>query len=532
MNRHERRAIRKRAAPDPQTLHELGVAALREGRIDDAVKTFQQVIFRAPHIPEAHSNLSLALLKQGLCEASVKSAERALELRPDFAGARNNLGLALQQLNRHSEAIAQFEKMLAAGQVSQARQNLAISFQALGRYEEAIATFEAALTDNPRSADLHRNLGMVLVIVGQIERAARAFEYAIELDPSQPASYRCLAEVRRMRADDPLLASMERLGAEIDRFSAADQIELHFGLGKALADAGQYARSFSHYLAGNALKRREIAYNEAATFQLFDRIRMAVTPEFLSAHRDWGERSSVPIFIIGMPRSGTTLVEQILVSHPNVATGGERTDFVKQSQRLLSDDTTPFSFVDHLGELPPERFRQLGAAYLAAIRPIAATAERIIDKAPGNFRFLGLIHAALPNARIIHVQRNPIDNCLSIFAQLFGAPQSFAYELGELGRYWVRYDALMAYWRSVLPEGVMLDLSYEELVRDFEPQTRRLFRHCGLEWHPACLTFYKTERPVETASRAQVRQPLYSSSIERWRPDAALLKPLLEALGQ
>jgi hypothetical protein len=229
-----------------------------------------------------------------------------------------------------------------------------------------------------------------------------------------------------------------------------------------------------------------------------------------------------------MMRSGSTLVEQILASHPQVFGAGERKDFANVVNALGASETA---------EEGPNRpldgaaLYRLGTAYLAAVTEGTPPAERIVDKMPANFRFVSLIHLALPNARIIHTHRDPVDTCLSCFSQLFNEKQPFTYDLGELGRYYRAYQTLMEHWRRVLPEGVMLDVRYEELVADFEPQARRIVAHCGLEWDDRCLSFYETRRPVKTASVVQVRQPIYRSSVGRWRPNSDLLRPLLEALG-
>jgi hypothetical protein len=226
-----------------------------------------------------------------------------------------------------------------------------------------------------------------------------------------------------------------------------------------------------------------------------------------------------------MPRSGTTLVEQMLASHPLVHGAGELMEFEAAVAAL-----------DGLGGVPADidgaALRRIGAGYVARVRALAPQALRITDKMPGNFRFAGLIHLALPNARIIHLRRDPIDTCLSCFSILFGGDQPFTYHLGELGRYYRAYAALMDHWRSVLPPEVMLDVHYEELVGDFEPQARRILTHCRLDWDQACAEFYNTERPVHTASAAQVRQPVYQTSVGRWRPADETLRPLLAALGR
>jgi hypothetical protein len=243
-----------------------------------------------------------------------------------------------------------------------------------------------------------------------------------------------------------------------------------------------------------------------------------------------GEQSSVPVFILGMPRSGSTLVEQILASHPKVFGAGEIDDFGKAILGLSGAARRAITSPEVVSLMSGEQLRQLGASYVGRIKAAAPAAQRITDKMLENFRFTGLIHLALPNARIIHTRRDPIDTCLSCFSKRFAENLPYTYDLGELGRYYRAYEALMAHWRSVLPQNVMLEVRYEEVVADLEGQARRILAHCGLEWDPHCLDFHKTERPVRTASVAQVRQPIYKSSVGRWRAFESFLGPLLAEL--
>jgi hypothetical protein len=232
-----------------------------------------------------------------------------------------------------------------------------------------------------------------------------------------------------------------------------------------------------------------------------------------------------------MPRSGTTLVEQILASHPKVFGAGELPDIAKAVARLSGTDGAPQGFPEVVSSMTGEQLRQLGASYVSAIQALAPKAERITDKMPNNFRLAALIHLALPNARIIHTRRHPVDTCLSCFSLLFAGDHPYSYDLAELGRYYRAYEALMEHWRDILPEGVMLEVQYEDITADLDAQARQIVAHCGLEWDDACLAFYKTQRPVRTASAAQVRQPIYRTSVGRWRPYKDLLGPLIEALG-
>ncbi|MGH7030610.1 MAG: sulfotransferase family protein [Stellaceae bacterium] len=238
-----------------------------------------------------------------------------------------------------------------------------------------------------------------------------------------------------------------------------------------------------------------------------------------------GDASPLPVFIVGMPRSGTTLVEQMLASHPEVHGAGELGEIERAVAALGGPDGVP-------ADIGGAELRRLGASYLAKVTALAPGATRITDKMPANFRYAGLIHLALPNARIIHLSRDPVDTCLSCFSILFGGDQPFTYDLGELGRYYRAYQRLMAHWRAVLPAGVMLEVRYEALVGDFEQEARRIVAHCGLRWNAACLDFHNTRRPVHTASSVQVRRPLYRSSVGRWRPAEEVLRPLLDALAE
>jgi tetratricopeptide (TPR) repeat protein len=523
-------------ANDPKhvgSLNGLGALAMHQARFDAAVKYFNAVLCIDETVPETHNNLGLALLKQGKPQAAAQACLRALELRPQYPEAHNSLGLALQHMNNHEEAIRHFEDALALRDSAAAWQNLRISLGALGRYEEAIARFETALSRKPHSADLHRNLGTMLLTLGYVDRACAEFKRSIELDPSKPSSFHRLAEACPMTSNDPWLARMEQLAIKMDKLNPADQIELHFALGKALGNAGQKARSFRHYLAGNALKRSQIRYDETATLASLDKTRAVITRGFLERYTGAGDPTPVPVFVVGMPRSGTTLVEQMLASHPSVSAVGETSEFVSAVARVLgAHGETSYSLVDRLDKLSRDQCREIGAYYGAAIRTIAPRGERVVDKMPMNFRFVGLICAALPNARIIHLRRDAIDTCLSCFSQLFDGNLPFTYELGELGRYWKAYERLMAHWRAILPHGVMIEPQYEELVRDFEAHARHIVAHCGLPWDSACLRFHEAKRPVATASWVQVRRPVYTSSTGRWRPDDALLGPLLRALDQ
>jgi Sulfotransferase family/Tetratricopeptide repeat len=436
------------------------------------------------------------------------------------------------QLNGPEDAIVHYRRALAIRpHLAEAHNNVGTALHALKRPKEAIGFYAKALAMRPDYGDAHANMGTALEVLGRTEQACYAYERAIELAPKRADFYRHLFTSKRATADDPRFSAMEGLAKEIVSLPAGQQIELHFALGKALADLGQHERSFRHLFEGNTLKRQQIVYDEAATLAMFDRIRAKFTPELMRSRGGQGDQSSVPVFILGMPRSGSTLIEQILASHPLVFGGGELSNFVQAVRETVGRCGACGPFPEMGSDIAGPQLGRLGARYMAGIRALAPDAARVTDKMPTNFQLVGLIHLALPNARIIHSVRDPVDTCFSCFSILFATNQPFTYELGELGRYYCAYRRLMEHWRALLPDGVVLELRYEELVADLEGQARRLLAHCGLAWDDACLAFWNTQRPVDTASAAQVRQPIYESSVGRWRRHGRLLDPLLAALG-
>jgi LPS sulfotransferase NodH len=301
-------------------------------------------------------------------------------------------------------------------------------------------------------------------------------------------------------------------------------------LGRAFSDLGEHERSFRHLRDGNALKREQLAYDEKQMLGLFEHIRTTFTPELMQEKKGCGDPSEAPVFVVGMPRSGTTLLEQILASHSKVYGAGEIEAFYQAIVKLGYPNGGAVAFPDMVPALSPEALRELGSSYVSMIRAAAPDAERIVNKLPLNFKYVGLIHLALPNARIIHIRRDPIDTCFSCFSLLFSGDQSFTYDQVELARYYRGYAALMEHWRSVLPEGVMIEVQYEDLIADVQGQTGAILAHCGLPWEDACLAFHQTERSVTTASSVQVREPVYRTSVGRWRIYANHLQPLIEAL--
>jgi tetratricopeptide (TPR) repeat protein len=508
----------------------LGNAVRQLGRLEDAVVHCRDAVAAAPDSAEAHCNLGIALQALDRSDEAIAHYRKALAFRPAFAQAHHNLGEVLLVLGRCQEALPHCERAVALMPGSaEAHCNLGCAVQALGRPQEAIAHYQQALAIRPDLARAHNRLGTAWEVLDRLDLARAAHARAVELAPRNADFQLAFAHVRTFPAGDPHLVALERLGHDIASFSETEQMSLHFALGKALADAGQRNRSFRHIAAGNALKRRRVDYDEPATLRQFERIRQVFTADLMRQKRGGGDPSPAPVFVVGMPRSGSTLIEQILASHSGVFGAGELDDFNQVVASRGGPDGAA-TYPEVAAALSGGELRRLGADYLGRVRAAAPDAERIVDKMPLNFRYVGLIHLALPRARIIHTRRDPVDTCLSCFSILFAGDQPYSYDLAELGRYHAGYRALMQHWRRVLPDGVMLEVDYEDVVDDLEGQARRIVAHCGLDWQDACLAFHRTQRAVRTASVLQVRQPIYRGSVGRWRPYAHLLQPLLAAL--
>ena len=458
---------------------------------------------------------------------------KALKIRPKSTSAWNLLGLVLHVDGKFYEAAGCFKKALKYDPKSaQAFNNLGASLHLLDEPDRAIPLYRKAVALIPQYADAWRNLGNALKATGQIEEARHAYESAIDADPRQTAAYAAMADCKRFEPGDPHVAKMAALARETERLTETDRINLHFVLAKAMADIGDYASSFHHLLAGNALKRQRLTYDEHATLEKFERLRRVFTSDFILERRRGGEASATPVFVIGMMRSGTTLIEQILASHPEIVGVGERADFsiaVEASLPIHPKDRQEYPEAVTAMLLP--QLHQIGARYLASIRKGAPRAARIVNKQPTNFLFAGMIAAVLPGARIIHARRNPVDTCLSCLATDFRGDLPFTYDVGEMARYYRAYEALMGHWREVLPPETMIEVEYEQLVADLEGQARRMIAHCGLEWNDDCVAFHATKRIVLTASATQVRQPLYHSSVGRARRYGTAARPLYDALG-
>ena len=504
------------------------------GRDAEAVGNFERAIKLAPDIAELHFGLANAMQRLGRFEDAVSHYQRAIALKTDLPGIHADLARALGALGRWQEALPNVQQAVRlAPNAANAHHAMGFTLWNLEHDQEALASFDKALALDPRHVEAAMARGVLLHELGRLEESRDQLARVIALSPSKTAAYLHLSEAKRFAPGDAEIAAMERLLPRLANQPLQDQVNLHFALAKAYSDTGEGPRAFQHLKQGNALKRRGIDYDEAGTLQSYERIAQVFTAELIAEQAGQnagnGDPSERPIFIVGMPRSGSTLIEQILASHPRVHGAGERQDF--RDAIIAVDKAQCENYPDRVSSLTAEQLRAIASHYLATMGAGAGDADRVVDKMLGNFVYVGLIHMALPRARIIHARRDPMDTCLSCFSKHFRTSQKFAYDLGELGRFYRAYDKLMTHWQNVLPAGVMLDVQYEDMVTDLEGQTRRMLDTCGLEWDDACLAFHETKRPVRTASAVQVREPIYKNSVGRWRAYEEELGPLIEALG-
>lgn len=546
----------------PDAHNNLGVALREQGKFDEAVEQLTRALALYPRFAEAYNNLGVTLLHRGQIDEAVTHLEQALALKTDYAEAHYNLGNALQAAGKLDEAIARYRQALALRlEYPAAHYDLGAALRAQGKLEEAVEQLRQTLTLWPDFAEAHDELGSVLRLQGKTDEAVVHYKQALALKPDFAAAYNNLATALREKGnidgarkaieeaikiaprkalpylylfsldkfvDNDKLAAVESLAGESDRLSASDRIALQFALATAYRNLGDHDRSFHHLLEGNMLKRQQVVYDEEKVFAHFKQTRDTFTAQLMRDKSMLGYPSDLPVFIVGMPRSGTTLIEQILASHPRVFGAGELLNFQECAGKLSIN--APADSPLNAGSIEQDQLWYLGESYIRSIRHLAPSVDRITDKLPANFLQVGLIHLALPYARIIHVRRDPIDTCFSCFSLLFSGEQPFTYDLAELGRFYAAYEAMMEHWRKVLPEGVMLEVQYEDMTISLEDNARRIVAHCGLEWDDACLSFHETQRLVRTASATQVRQPIYRSSVGRWRSYEHVLGPLIEAL--
>ena len=454
-------------------------------------------------------------------------------MAPDFHMARLNYVNVLSKREKLEQALAQVDYMLKVE--PQKKFTLLVSrasiFVKMGDFERALSCYEYLLSHYPPRAKITLSYAHSLKTVGQQQQAIAAYRQTIDLKPSFGDAWWSLANLKTFRFKD---TDLEAMRAEIDKSDCAreDYFHLCFALGKALEDRKQYTESFHYYLLGNNIKEKLEGYDADDTESTARRIKEVCTSELLSAVEGQGCQAPDPIFIVGLPRSGSTLLEQILASHSQVDGTKELIEIISIVRRLggKKKKTDISLYPELLTDLSASQLNDLGQEYIDRTRIQRGAAPFFIDKMPNNFLHVGLIHLILPNARIIDARRHPMATCFSGFTQLFASGQRFTYGLSNIGRYYRDYVDVMDHWDRVLPGKVLL-VQYEEVVADTETQIRRMLDHCGLPFEENCLQFHQTQRPVRTASSEQVRQPIYSGALDHWRNYEPYLDELKQALG-
>jgi tetratricopeptide (TPR) repeat protein len=548
--------------------HLLGCAYRSERKLNEAIDSIGAAISIAPGTPTFYNNLGTCYSAKVELVAAELCFRKALALDPNYADAWSNLGLMLTNAMRFQDARAVLEQASVAAplhegilcNLAQVYHELAMTQKSLevyqhvvklmpasgnawlglagclnklGQNDRALLAVEKLLTlDKKHLAEALQMKGKILEVMGRMDEACMAFDAAIEADPTAAGLMHARAAIKKIRSDEPFYRHLMDFEKRIDEFRGAVRGQLHFALGKAYQDTGDIASAASNYAQGASIQLLTSDYDEREDVTLFTAMHDHVNRELLDSLRYLGHSSDRPIFILGMPRSGTTLVEQILASHPDVCPAGELPYISEAFEGMY---LRPGWKLGHPGglEMPPDAtLKQRAEHYLARVEAAVPVIGRrhFTDKLPENYYNLGLIAQMFPNARIIHCRRDPVDTCISCYNTLFAVKHYWSYDFGSLGRTYRRYWDLMQHWRNVLP-GRFLELRYEQGVEDIELQARKLLEWCGLPWDDQVLRFYENDRPVITASVSQVRQPIYSSSVGKWKKWEPYIQPLLAEIG-
>ena len=502
----------------------------KEGRLEEAEHLYRRVLRHRPNNVDAMRLLASIALRAGRADEAERLLDRAISLAPDFLTAILDLGRLRKEQDRYGEALDCFDRAIALEPDNPQAHFLRGSTLAPAAFtHEAIDAYQHCLTLRPGHVGALLGLGHVLKAVGRYDEAVASYDACIRQRPDLGETYWSLANLKTYRFGDDTVAEMERRVSG-GGLKVQSEVNFLFALGKAYEDRGDFDRAWDFYRSGNAKQRAEVTYDPVQTESMNDRLVRVYSADFLQSRRGIGLADPAPIFILGLPRSGSTLLEQILASHSQVEGTSELPYLGRVAGWLNRNRADGINYPEAVRELEPRNFQSLGEDYLGyARRHRRLDAPRFIDKMPNNFPNVGLLALILPNARIIDARRHPLDACLSCYRQLFAKGQAFTYDLTEIGEYYLQYQRMMDHWAEVLP-GRVLTVQYEDVVTDFRAQVQRLLEYCGLPWEDACLRFYESDRPVRTPSSEQVRQPIYDRSVSHWRNYAHHLDELVTVI--
>ena len=505
---------------------------MEDNNAKQAIAECEKLNRQYPEFGSGWHTASHLMARLGNLRAALAAIDRATSIDSMQIDWQLQKAKCLAQLGRVEEVDAAV-KALSEREMSTAYQcsALALLLTQLGSREDAVDFYQKAIKLQPDNARHYYNIACLQRTLGDIEPAEQNFDKTISLDPADYESYKIRSDLRRQTAERNHVDELEQLlGAEIK--DERGRVQLCYALAKELEDMGEAKRSFAHLKSGSDLRRKLMKYDVERDLETIEAIKRTFGHAVFGTSAK-GSDNSEAIFILGMPRTGTTLVERILASHSDVFAAGELNNFAAQLMTMMRAQSADKKLSrDEIVERSAKLdFKSLGESYLSSTRPITGHTPKFIDKMPLNYLYVGLIHLALPNAKIINLKRNPLDTCYSIYKQLFVDAYPFSYSLEELGRYFVAYHQLMEHWNAVLP-GVVHTVEYEKLVGDIETESRQLLEFCDLDWQPQCLKFYESKEASTTASTVQVRRPVYQSSVGKWHDYEKQLQPVVEILQQ
>lgn len=500
-----------------------------DGDIASAEKIYRKILRRDPDNVEALRLLAVVALSKYQYRDAEVFLQRAVDCAPEFIRARADLISVQLERDRFDEGLKNAELLLRFdSQQAESYLLLASAFASAGRHADSIETYEKALDLMPGHGGALTGLGNMLKTVGRYEHAVDAYKACIAENPDYAEAYWSLANLKTFRFVDGEVLKMEKL-LQKENLPADSFAQLCNALGLEHENRNEYEKAFSFFERGNSVRRQSERYDPVATEDFNDRSIDVFNSNFIAKHSSSGDQNDAPIFIVGLPRSGSTLIEQILASHSQVEGTHELSDLGRLSQGTLKNFNELEQFPDVLRKIELKELAEFGQRYISRTRKYRAGKAHFIDKNPNNFVYIGFLKLILPNAKIIDARRHPLDSCLGSYKQLFARGQPFTYDMMELGEYYLQYARLMQHWHAVLP-GFVLEVRYEDVVSNLEFEVRRILDFCDLPWEEGCLRFHETDRAVKTASSEQVRQPIYSSSVNLWRNYEKHLDELIEVL--
>jgi tetratricopeptide (TPR) repeat protein len=517
----------------PEAYNNLGTLLQQRGQVEEAEHAFRKAVLQNPAYIDAHDNLANLHVAQKRDTEALRVLADALKILPTHVPTL--IITARVQLRRGALQLAEQAARLALKQEPDNAEALTVLGQLLhetDRYEEALEVLEKALKSNADSPEALSFYGVALKSVGRLAEAKDHILKGLRRNPRMFGAYANLNDLVDFSQGEgaELFGEMDRIFKSAKNPDGDAFLALHFAYAKALDDRGDHERALHHYITGGRMKRAQLAYDEAETHGFFDKIREAFPKEVFENRKFEGLDDERPIFIVGMPRSGSTLLEQILSSHPDVYGAGE-VKYLSVALGMLRDRFPMLpKFPDMMAKIMPAQMDIVAQHYLKSLTATSGDSKRVTDKLLTNYFFVGLIHLLFPKAKIINTRRDPVDTCLSGFTKLFKDDMPHSYDLGELGRYYGKYREIMEHWENVLPEGVLITVQYEDVVADTEKEAKRLIEFLGLPWDEKCVDFHKSDRPVKTASVAQVRKPIYKTSVKRWMKYGDGLQPLVDAI--